>query len=316
MKKNKFFDAAGILLLTVSMLFLFRRITAMYVDFTRLLTPFNTVMVVIMPFLTVMVIFSNSYCWKMNLQLLSKKHIPAAAAYQAYAGANIMKYLPGNVGHYAGRQLFGSRIGIRQAELAAASFLEILYGVLSMAVCSFIFFIQAVGAEWRKWYSGAALLWIVAAVFAGLIFGGIAIYACRRNRYADFLWKLVGNSAFLRTFLYSFLLCSFGTCISAMEFVILFRQYGALDFREIVLLLAASCTAVFIGFVTPGVPGGIGVREAALMEMLAPFFPEDIVLLAAVSQRLVMIFGDLLAVPVSKLLAARHKGITPDMSKT
>lgn len=301
MKKNKIFDAAGIFLLAVSVIFLFHRITAMRVDFTRLLTPSNTVLMVSMPFFAVMVIFSNSYCWKMNLQMLSKKHIPVGDALQAYARANIMKYLPGNVGHYAGRQLFGSRMGIRQTELAVASVLEIIYNALSLALCSFIFFSQIADADLQEWYSGETSVWIGAALFALLIFAGLAVYVCRRNRYMVVICKLLERDKFWRTFFSSVLICSFGTFIFAMEYIALFGQYCILDFQGIILLLAANYTAVFIGFVTPGVPGGIGVREAVLIKILSPFFPEDNVILAAVSQRLIMILGDLLAVPVSRL---------------
>lgn len=301
MKKNKFLDAAGMVLLAASVVFLLRRITAMQVDFTRLLTPSNVVWIVVMPFVAVTIIFSNSYCWKMNLQLFAKSPIPARGAFRTYARANIMKYLPENVGHYAGRQLFGSRMGIGQAELAAATVLEIIYSALSMVLGSFIFYAQIAGAEWWARISDGIPVWIAAVVLAGLIFGGLALYVCRKNKYIAVIWKLLGNAAFWRTFFLSVLLYAFGAFLFSAEYIVLLGQYCTLDIHGVILLLAANYTAVFIGFVTPGVPGGIGVREAVLIEALSSFFPEDTVILAAVSQRLIMILGDLLAAAVSKV---------------
>ncbi len=99
----------------------------------------------------------------------------------------------------------------------------------------------------------------------------------------------------------SLLLCSFGTILLAMEYVVLLGQYGTVDFHQMFILLSANYISVFIGFVTPGAPGGIGVREAVLIKMMSPFFQEDLIILAAVTHRIILILGDLFAVPVSRM---------------
>jgi uncharacterized membrane protein YbhN (UPF0104 family) len=48
------------------------------------------------------------------------------------------------------------------------------------------------------------------------------------------------------------------------------------------------------GFVVPGSPAGVGVREAVLVLTLEPHLPSDGALLLALSLRLVTTFGDLL----------------------
>jgi uncharacterized membrane protein YbhN (UPF0104 family) len=58
--------------------------------------------------------------------------------------------------------------------------------------------------------------------------------------------------------------------------------------------------------VTPGVPGGIGVREAAMLFILSPFFSSEAILLAAVAQRVIFIIGDVITVPISKLFVVKE----------
>ena len=129
----------------------------------------------------------------------------------------------------------------------------------------------------------------------------------KKNKYVGIFLRCIWSRAFWDTFLTSLLFCSFGTMILAVEYIILFAQYGTLNVEKIFIILSANYISVFIGFVTPGVPGGIGVREAVLMKVLSPFFQEEIVILAAVIHRIVLILSDLLAVPVSWMFILRNK---------
>lgn len=306
MRKNKIIDFVGIVLLAVSVLFLVRRMVAVDVNFADLLTPINVAMIVVMPFVSVIVIFLYSYCWRMNLKLFINGNIsPSGDVFLIYARANIMKYLPGNVGHYAGRQLFGIKMGMKQVEIAAASLLEIVYNATAMILCALIFSAQTVVEELKHWTANRNFVWIIIFVFIILSFGSAAVYCFRKNQYVIVILGLLRSLAFWRVFLLSILLWSFGTLVNIMGYVILIGQYVTLDFSKMVILLAANYIAVFIGFVTPGVPGGVGVREAVLMGILAPFFPENTIVLAAIIHRIILILGDLLAVPLNHILYSR-----------
>lgn len=301
MKKNRTMDIIGLILMGASAIFIIRSVLSLKVAPSDLLTPVNVAMIMTMPFLTVMVIFSNSFCWKINLELFSKKYISAGDAFHVYANSNIMKYLPGNVGHYAGKQLFGSRLGIKQIELAAASLLEITYSAVSMVLCALIFYVQIVIEKLQRQFSVRQYVWIGVGICVALFCGTLTVYILRENRYISVMLKLIRTPEFWRTYFVSVILYSFSSLLLMMEYVVLIGQYTAMDFQLMRVLLAGNFVSVFVGFVTPGVPGGIGVREVVLMKSLSHFFPEDIVILAAVVHRMIMILGDLVTVPVSSL---------------
>jgi uncharacterized membrane protein YbhN (UPF0104 family) len=91
-------------------------------------------------------------------------------------------------------------------------------------------------------------------------------------------------------------------------FILILSQDVSIDVHDALIVLAASIASYLIGFFSPGVPGGIGVRESALLLMLSPRFPQEIVLTAAILQRFTMILGDVLAWVLGALLAKSQHG--------
>jgi uncharacterized membrane protein YbhN (UPF0104 family) len=65
--------------------------------------------------------------------------------------------------------------------------------------------------------------------------------------------------------------------------------------------LAGFCLAYTAGLVVPGAPGGLGVFEAVLLLRLAPQIPEASLLAVALSYRLLVTAGDLLAAGLAEL---------------
>lgn len=67
-----------------------------------------------------------------------------------------------------------------------------------------------------------------------------------------------------------------------------------------------------LGYVTPGVPGGIGIREAVLSYFFLFMVNDSLILAGALAFRVVSIVGDILGYALSlcfgKLIFARVKG--------
>ncbi|CAN0424819.1 unnamed protein product, partial [Ectocarpus sp. 13 AM-2016] len=75
-----------------------------------------------------------AFAWSACLQKFSRNPVSPEAAVQLYAFATFAKYLPGNVFHYAGRQIAAARLGYGQKAPAQASLLEILGHLSAVAV--------------------------------------------------------------------------------------------------------------------------------------------------------------------------------------
>ncbi len=297
---KKIINTAGCILMIISFVFLLRRVAAMDVDWERLVDPAIIILLITMPFLNVTVIGLNAFCWGRSLALFSQSPVSNSDVFAVYAKSNLAKYLPGNVGHYAARQMFASQIGLRQVHIALASVFEIGYSSCSMLAVSALFSWDMLAKTVRMQFGDGVLFWVCGAVVAvaGLFMAG---YFLRRSKYAVEVRVLAARPQFWLTMLGSLLLFAVSTFFVGSVFVLIMCQYAAVDIEGIFMLIGGCTASYLIGFITPGVPGGIGVREAAMLFLLEPFFPGNQILLAAVVQRLTMIIGDMIVFPISRL---------------
>ena len=61
------------------------------------------------------------------------------------------------------------------------------------------------------------------------------------------------------------------------------------------LFLGTYLFSWIIGFITPGAPGGIGIREAVMVLMCGSFMSTETIMLYAVTMRIISTLGDVVA---------------------
>jgi len=83
--------------------------------------------------------------------------------------------------------------------------------------------------------------------------------------------------------------------ISGTTFFFLLRAVSDAAYVNPLIVIPAVIISWFIGFVTPGSPGGIGVKEAVLSLLLMDFYGRENVLVAALLFRVVTVSADVLA---------------------
>lgn len=305
--KKKLINIVGSILLILSFGFIINRLVKMDIDLASVFTPTITAMVVVFPFLGVLIIFCNSFCWNKMLSLLTEHSIPLGETVKVYSKSNIMKYLPGNVGHYAGRQLLGSKFGIKQAQLAMASILELAYATFSLLMIAMVFSAKTIIEKLKELLSDklVVLFAVVVSVFLATVV--LASVLFRKSKYAVSFGKIFKNPQFWIRLLFCIVLTGFASFILVAEYLIILGQFTTFSFHVAFQIIASNYAAIFIGMITPGVPGGIGVREAVLVALLSKHFPGDMILLTSVVHRIMMILGDVMAVPVSFLFYEKQE---------
>ena len=70
---------------------------------------------------------------------------------------------------------------------------------------------------------------------------------------------------------------------------------GAFQPRTAALIISGYVIAWVLGFVVPGAPGGIGVRELVITLLLSGVMGEGLVVTLSITHRLITIIGDFLA---------------------
>jgi glycosyltransferase 2 family protein len=194
------------------------------------------------------------------VQATGHRAATASEGLVVWGQANLAKYLPGNVLHFAGRQVLGARHGWPHGKIAAASLLEIGLFVLipaslagsALAVTGKL---QQIGpAGWLGLAAAAAASGLALAFFGARSTGWLPSPAARLLGRLE----LSQPAPMLPALLY-FLLFFIG--MSLMCWWLYGLVTGTAALADLPLLAGAFLASWLLGFVIPGAPGGIGVRE-------------------------------------------------------
>lgn len=253
----------------------------------------DTVLVILMgSILHALLLIPTSMGWGVLLTRTLNTPVIWPQIISVYGRAHIAKYLPGNVFHYVGRQLLGHGMGWSQRDIAIASFLET---VLVIFVC-------------------CCLVAVLGHLVDGSVIGGIStvfmslIAAC----VVLLLWLLLRNMEWIPLFNKFIDLRTVGKAVRS-RFLLAGGLYVIGFGVSIVLIWAIHSVHVdewtwrslpvtglaFIlswlaGYLTPGTPGGVGIREAGLIFFLGSGGEVGISVTTALAYRAVTVLGEIL----------------------
>ncbi len=239
-------------------------------------------------------VYMSGNVWYGWLSFFSGKKNQRKEAICVYAKANIGKYLPGNVMHYVERNLFADKMGISQKKLAISTVMEVLSLVTVSLVIAVVFaFNQLEQALYHVLGENYGMI-ILAVVLVGIAVVVVAVLLFRKK----LLGILQGYSIveFIKTFLknmvwYALVLVTLG----AIMVVLYCYMGGQFDLESAKLIISGYIIAWVLGFIVPGAPGGIGVRELVITLLLGSVVGESMVVTLSVTHRLITIIGDFMA---------------------
>lgn len=206
------------------------------------------------------------------------------------------KYVPGHVAQYLGRAGMSMARGIPAPALAGTIVLETLLLVIAgIAVGVGTGLMSSIGmqAVRRHAWQLVLVVAVVALAAAGLcVLRRLAPLLLQRfaPRYASAL-----HGAWIprqHTLARAFLLYCCMQLVLGLGLILLVQFMLPSAQNDYWLLIAAFSLAWVIGFVTPGAPGGLGVREALLMLMLVPMYGSAASGILVVASRIATTLGD------------------------
>lgn len=238
--------------------------------------------------------------WYMTLRGNASHRVPVARGAFIYCVANIAKYLPGNVFHFAGRQVLGARAGWAHRAIAQATLLEIVATVASIVLIVFIAAafgpsgtIESLLPEtWR-----AAVNYEQAAGFSGIAVAAVTFLLLAR---LGLFGRLFGVSAAAAA--RAVAMCMAFFCVYAgMTAIFALHLPSYPDGPSVLTIGLAYLIAWLAGFVVPGAPGGLGVRESMLVLLLSNTgeSASAIALGLGFGMRFVSTLGDVIAVGIA-----------------
>lgn len=217
--------------------------------------------------------------------------------------SQLAKYIPGNVAQHVGRVAYGIKAGISSARLAGAMFFEVVITVF-MALVLVTFFAAANPETVGRAYDRLALVLEIGAtvpIVLGVLVGvAIAVPVLHRLPTSmAFAGKAFPGK---REIITSAMLMATGLVVIGMSFEVLVDIGGPLDGTPTFTFAVVYICAWLAGFLFPGPPAGLGVRELVIVALLSPFFDGGVAAALTIAHRFLTAIGDLSAFAVGAIM--------------
>jgi glycosyltransferase 2 family protein len=229
-----------------------------------------------------------------------------------YGKTQIAKYLPGNVFHFAGRHVLGRRMGISHQVLIGAVIYENASMILLAGMITLIGILLGMQNKIDIMVAGVILIVSASALFTPRILQWLLVrlhfveplnFPCR-NFVSSLKIFALSNSAYLIFFVSA----------GCILYYAIYHLIGPTVDIPLVLLLAINVVAWLAGFLTPGAPAGVGVREAILFVSLSSHLGDPQSLLVVLVFRMITLIGDGLFFLTAQLFWLYRRKGTADLT--
>lgn len=211
-----------------------------------------------------------------------------------YLKSNLYKYLPGNVMHYVGRNQIALDTNTSHAEVALASLLEIGLMVAATFSGGLLFSAKYIFQYALDFISFRMIVFL--GIAALCLIGVILIFFRKRlsELFARAKMLLQKNNLIRLALVFLLLVVNF-TVSGAIVLSLLVFMGATIAPSQYLAVTGISIFAWLIGFLTPGAPAGLGVREAMLSILLAGVVPQGLLAAVALIYRVITLLGDILS---------------------
>ncbi len=215
-------------------------------------------------------------------------------SYVLIGKSQIAKYLPGNIFHFVGRVALGAAEGIPAEAVVLSMGVETVTLAVTAAIISAVgLSLGGVRLIWlESLLAGRLQVYVVLIIVAAILILSVVALGVRRVR----LW-IVQRAAYLhpRRVVLAMLIYA---CVFLVDGVAIFWLVsGFLGIETTIRWYEFAwgfSLAWLVGFVMPGAPGGIGIREAVLVGLFGGELGEGLAVGLAAMLRIATTAGDLL----------------------
>lgn len=224
--------------------------------------------------------------------------IAPVSIFCVYAITQFGKYLPGNVGHFASRVVMAKVIGIPLAITLSSMLIEQLWAAsvgFSLALLSQLLFLDSnlmrIDLGFGPIQFGIAAAFLITIPWFGIIF---------LNRYLPKLAnRLCGGGSIilppLRTALAVSALFLLGFLIMGIILKIQAQSLFGVTEGSVFELTCLFAVAWLAGYLVPGAPGGLGIREAMMVLVFSPVLGAGAAVGLGITLRVTTTVGDAMA---------------------
>lgn len=311
---KKYIKLFGNILMAAAILFLFNRIRKMDISWSNLLGPSSIFIIALCSLLYAVMIMASFCPWMRLVGLMTQQEERIRAAAMDFARiftkSNIMKYIPGNVFQYVGRNEIATVLSLPHIQVAGATVTEM---VLMAFGAGFLSVILLGSYTFHYFYQRLGMLFYL-FLTAGVILGIVLLLGLRGKVKKELESRQINykSNALLSGICFCFVFYIMTFLYGGVLFIIVMKLCGnfILNFHSLRLLLGTYALSWVAGYITPGAPGGMGIREVIMTAVLggSQFAADEVIVQASVLFRFVTVLGDLIAFVAAQVICSTQEG--------
>jgi Uncharacterised protein family (UPF0104). len=226
------------------------------------------------------------------------------------------KYLPGNIAQHIGRVALTRGAGV---QLSAALFSVAYEMLLVLVACAHITALVLLWAppdalsHWELAKYRLPLLLVVTLAAIGTLLlaprlaSWLASYRASRRGEHDYVLPRLHLNAPTVIACYAMYTANFFLIGSGLWLVSHALLAGTAPTPNVIFLVGAFAGSWILGFVAPGAPAGLGIREAILSAWLSGSLPPTQIVLLVVALRIATTLGDLVNLVFGSIATVRYR---------
>lgn len=293
---KKYIKIIGNIVTVIAVIFVVKKLVSIDIDYAQLLKKKNIVPMIIVTIGLALVALFNFMPWKKLVEMFSGKELEAKDCVMVYSKSNLLKYVPGNVFQYVGRNALAVEKNIPHMEVAAATLFDVGLTVLAASLIS-LFFLSDVILDFLH---ENPTIWHIAVVLIVLFILLVLIVAwVWQEKFKKILlrYQHLVTWQSIKVLLWGLIYYILVMFLSSAFYLVILHYVLDVSVRSevYVQLFSAYTLAWLVGFVTPGAPAGIGIKEAVMMSVTGNLLGLDVITLSMVILRILSIFADVLA---------------------
>lgn len=301
-KKNKILKLIGNLVVVLALAFIVKKLVDADVDYGQVVSGNSIYIYLLLISLYAFAVICMSIPWNNVVYLMTGEKIAFREVAEVSTRANVMKYIPGNVFQYIGRNSLAVNKGLKHSEVAISTLLDVIINLGVVFLLTLIFSFQTI----MTWLQQYIKIWHIVVAVLGVLSVAIILFLIRGKIYEKFedslkrIFSKHGILTVLKNIAIYSVLSMITTAIYMIVLLMLEENLYTIDIWF--AMIGAILASWILGFITPGAPGGLGVREAVLIMMLGGVVSEDTIILGVIVNRIISTIGDLLAMAIMMLV--------------
>ena len=312
-KYMKYIKILGSLLVVVAIFYLIKKVMALDFNPLKTLSVKDYIFLAICCLLHCLNVLASFFPWSQMVRVFTGKKIENRKLILVNVKSNILKYIPGNIFQYVGKNEIAINEGLSHVDVAMATLAD-TFIMLFVSVLVGILFLQRRIIDVVREYVNIKILGILFILMIIALVVLFIMIKCNNQYIRKILTKLLqGKKRVFVCLVYYF----FQNIFVSLIYIAIICIIGGKIFPPgvIISLIGASVVSWIIGFLTPGAPGGIGIREVIMIFLTGGIINEAVIAPSVVLYRVVTIFADILAFLIVYSISILKRKKTKKFSK-